>query len=87
MKRIISYLFYVAAGFFPTLCCEASAPAADSVVKLWTRFESTFTSSKDYGNPVQDVKVRVEFTSPGRSNRGLLAFWDGGHLWRVRFSP
>ena len=87
MKRIISSLCPAAAGFFLILFCGTSALAADNVVEQWTRFEEMFTSSKDYDNPVQDIKVKVEFTSPGKNNRTLLAFWDGGRLWRVRFSP
>jgi hypothetical protein len=60
---------------------------AGIAVQQWTRFEQVFTSSKDYDNPVQNVKVHVEFALPGGSKRTLLAFWDGGRKWRVRFSP
>jgi len=56
-------------------------------VQQWMRFEQTFSSSRDYGNPVQDIKVKVEFTSPNSNKRTLLAFWDGGRKWCVRFSP
>ncbi len=87
MKRIISSLSAIAAGFLLTLCCDTSAPAAENAVEQWTRFEDSLTSTKDYGNPVQDVKVKVEFTSPNGGKRTMLAFWDGGVRWRVRFSP
>jgi len=87
MKRIVPSLFAVTAAFMLMLCCDGSARAADDVVEQWTRFEQTLTSSKDYDNPVQDIKVKVEFTSPSRNKRTLLAFWDGGRRWRVRFSP
>ncbi|MHC4071474.1 MAG: apiosidase-like domain-containing protein [Planctomycetota bacterium] len=69
------------------LCCDTSAPAADNAVEQWTRFEDSLTSTKDYGNPVQDVKMKVEFTSPSGDKRTVLAFWDGDMRWRVRFSP
>jgi hypothetical protein len=87
MKRIISSLLTVAAGFFVTPCCDTSALGADNVVGLWTRFEDTFTSAKNYDNPVHNVKLKVEFASPSGNKRMLLAFWDGGRAWRVRFSP
>ncbi|TKJ35325.1 MAG: hypothetical protein CEE38_15990 [Planctomycetes bacterium B3_Pla] len=87
MKRINSSLSAITAGFLLMLCCDTSAPAADNAVEQWTRFEDSLTSTKDYGNPVQDVKVKVEFTSPNGDKRTVLAFWDEGMRWRVRFSP
>lgn len=60
--------------------------AADEVPQ-WTRFESTLESSVEYDNPVQRAKVQVVFTAPGGHTRTILAFWDGGRTWRVRFSP
>ena len=87
MKRINYFLFALFVGFVLTLSCNTSALAANSIVEQWTRFEDTFHSSKDYNNPVQDIKVTVEFTSPGGNKRMFLAFWDGNRVWRVRFSP
>ncbi len=87
MRRIIPSQVTVAAVVCLTFFCDASTQAASGAVQLWTRFEEMFTSSKDYDNPVQDAKVSVEFTSPGGKKRALLAFWDGGRVWRVRFSP
>jgi hypothetical protein len=87
MKRIVPFQLAIAAVFFLAICCDTPAPAANKVVELWTRFEDTFTSSQDYDNPVQEAKVKVEFTSPGGNKRTFLAFWDGARVWRVRFSP
>lgn len=86
MKRFI-FLVFAAVGFFLTFCCESPALAADSSIEQWARFEQTFTSSKDYDNAVQQIKVKVEFTSPSGNKRTLLGFWDGGRAWHVRFSP
>jgi hypothetical protein len=58
-----------------------------STVPIWTRFEAELTSSQKYDNPVQDVQVGVEFTSPNGRKRTVQAFWDGGATWKVRFSP
>jgi hypothetical protein len=55
-------------------------------VPLHSRFEAAFESALAYENPVQDVRVTVQFTGPsGEFN--IDAFWDGAACWRVRFSP
>lgn len=61
--------------------------AGDAQVPLWGRFEQSFNSSVDYTNPVQQATLTVEFTSPGGQTRKVPGFWDGGRVWRVRFSP
>ena len=55
-------------------------------VPLHSRFEAAFEGALDYENPVQDVRVTVEFTGPSGEFH-VDAFWDGGACWRVRFSP
>ncbi|MGH9627996.1 MAG: DUF4038 domain-containing protein, partial [Bryobacteraceae bacterium] len=54
-------------------------------------FEQVFTASTDYGNPLKDVNVAVEFSGPGavndEVNDEVNAFWDGGRTWKVRYSP
>ncbi len=85
MKRFILLAF--AAGFLLTFCYGSLAPAADNPVEQWARFEQSFTSSKNYDNAVQQIKVKVEFTSPSGNKRTLFGFWDGGREWCVRFSP
>lgn len=55
-------------------------------VPMHARFEAAFESRLSYDNPVQDVRVIVEFTF----DAGVFladAFWDGEQCWRVRFSP
>lgn len=75
------------AAFTAGLLPLAWAPAqpADAVPK-WTRFETTFASARDYGNPL-DTELRVTFRSPSGAERTVYGFWDGGRTWRVRFSP
>ena len=82
MKRFIPLVF-ATAGFMLMSHCESTALA----VEQWSRFEQTFTSSKNYDNPVQQIKLKVEFTSPSGNKRTLLGFWDRGRSWCVRFSP
>ena len=87
MKGTISCLFIFVAGIFLASSSGNCARAASHSVEQWTRLEDVFTGSKDYANPVQDVEVTVDFRSPSGNKRTLLAFWDGGRKWRVRFSP
>ncbi|MEJ2705391.1 MAG: DUF4038 domain-containing protein [Sedimentisphaerales bacterium] len=87
MKRFVPSPFIITVGLMLAFRCVCPTLAEGGAVQQWTRFEQSFTSSKNYDNPVQDVKMRVEFTSPDDSKRTFLAFWDGGRTWRVRFSP
>jgi hypothetical protein len=65
-----------------------AAPAERAnLIPKWGRFEQSFKSSTDYRNPVQEVEVRVVFTSPQGNSSIVDAFWDGENTWRVRFSP
>lgn len=62
-------------------------PTSINSIEQWNIFETQFTSSKRYENPVQDVKIEVTFVSPSQDVRTFLAFWNGDDEWRVRFSP
>ena len=55
-------------------------------VPLHSRFEAAFESALAYQNPVQDVRVTVEFIHGAGLSR-VDAFWDGDRCWRVRFPP
>ncbi len=48
-------------------------------------FETSFTSSKEYGNPFMELEVDVLFSN-GEQEWKVPAFWDGGNTWKVRFS-
>lgn len=67
-------------------CANAQAGRVQGVPQ-WTRFEASFTSTSDYENPVQDVKMEVDFSSPSGRQITILGFWDGERNWKVRFSP
>jgi hypothetical protein len=57
------------------------------LVAKWGRFEQSFKSSVSYENPFQQCTLRVTFTSPTGETNSVFGFWDGGKIWRVRFSP
>ncbi len=56
-------------------------------IPQWGRFEQAFSSSAAYENPLQDVSFQVKFTSPSGVSHTVDGFWDGDHVWRVRFCP
>lgn len=58
-----------------------------TAVALWGLFEFEFAARNDYANPFQNVTMQVVFTAPSGRSLPVDAFWDGGAVWRVRFSP
>ncbi len=54
-------------------------------VKTWVADELEFKSKKSYENPFEDVEVFAEFTL-GTKKMRVPGFWDGGNIWKVRFS-
>jgi hypothetical protein len=58
-----------------------------SDVPKWGLFEAAFASTAPSGNPLQDRELLVTFTSPTKRAVTVRGFWDGGDVWRVRFSP
>lgn len=56
-------------------------------VERWGIFEAAFVSAEPFENALQDRDLFVTFTSPSAETRTVRGFWDGGTVWRVRFSP
>lgn len=48
--------------------------------------EVTVISDRDYANPEEDVSVTCTFVGWGL-NETVEGFWDGGRIYRFRFSP
>ena len=75
----------------PALPGRLGAAATESskmpVVPKWDRFETAFKSKVTYENPLQDATLTVRFTSPLGETSQVYGFWDGGKVWRARFSP
>ncbi len=79
---VVSVMLVASAGFNPVHAAEQPAS-----VPKWGRFETTLESSTNYPNPTQDAKVGVLFEAPSGKSYRAYGFWDGGHTWRLRFSP
>ncbi|MCU0362153.1 MAG: DUF4038 domain-containing protein [Bacteroidales bacterium] len=63
-------------------------PAQHTKAEQWRKFEMSFTSSREYENPVQDLKgCDITFTSPSGRSVTVNLFWDGGLIWKARFMP
>src|SRR5215831_5043439 len=58
------------------------AQAADHPVQ-----ELSFSSTKTYSDPGNDVVLDVVFVGPGGLEHRVPAFWAGAHTWRVRYAP
>ncbi|MDB6064389.1 MAG: hypothetical protein JWR26_597 [Pedosphaera sp.] len=74
------------------LSVALAAPAATdsrsmALASKWGRFEQSFRSTLGYASPLSDVSLSVVFTSPLGETTTVNGFWDGGRIWRVRFSP
>ena len=54
-------------------------------VQTWLANELEFISTKKYDNPFEDVDISAVFTL-GEREMTVPGFWDGGDVWRIRFS-
>ena len=75
--------------FVSVLACIAVIVATGvsaAPVEMHGIYEASFTSSRAYENASQDVEAAVEFVSPSGKRATTDMFWDGGGVWRVRFS-
>ena len=59
----------------------------EDAVERFGVFERALESRGSYANPYVDVAVDVSFISPSGDSDVIEAFWDGGDVWRIRFSP
>ncbi len=63
---------------------RASRP---TIIAKWGLFEAEFKSKVAYPDPVRDAALTAVFVSPAGVTNHVDGFWDGGQVWRVRFSP
>ncbi|GGD62201.1 hypothetical protein GCM10010911_20130 [Paenibacillus nasutitermitis] len=58
-----------------------------SYVTVWQPIELTFAASASYTNPYKDVDLSATFTGPNLESMTIPGYWDGGNVWKIRFSP
>lgn len=66
---------------------SAGSGGSGSGVPQWSTQEIVMTSQADYANGYTDVQVDATFTGPGGASMQVRGFWDGGHTFKVRFTP
>ncbi len=82
--RAVSFGFVCVVCLF--LCMVSSTKASESIPK-WSRIEIALTNSTALDRPAQEVQLCAEFKSPSGKTSMVDGFWDGGLVWRIRFSP
>jgi len=81
--RMIMSAAFVSCGL---LVPAARGASADEVHRFGV-VEAELTADRDFDNPFWDVDVTVTLTSPSGETETIDAFWDGGGVWKFRFSP
>lgn len=85
----IARFFLLPTFLAATVNCFAAQPksASHGLIPKWSRFERAFSSTRSYSNPLQEIELKVFFTSPSGRSQAIDAFWDGDRTWKVRFAP
>jgi hypothetical protein len=71
----------------PPFASAATQSTKVAIAPKWTRFEQSFKSTMAYANPWQQASLQVTFISPSGKTNQVYGFWDGGKVWKVRFTP
>lgn len=53
----------------------------------WYTHEIILNAVKSYNNPYLDVDLTAVFVGPAGQHQVVKGFWDGGHTYRVCFTP
>ena len=70
-------------------CYHANRATIDAVITQWGLFEKTLTSTHPYSKTqkYKEVILNATFIAPNGVRYKVPGFWDGGGIWRIRFSP
>lgn len=68
------------------LGCWLALAASAAPTPRFGVFEAAFTAEKDHPDPLA-LDVYAQLEGPGSAREVVSAFWDGGRVWRFRFSP
>jgi hypothetical protein len=81
------YVFFVPFFFCLLIFIHKASGISDITVNQWHSAEITLVSDKVYSNPLTEVEVSAVFSKAGSPSVLRPIFWDGGKIWKVRFSP
>ena len=56
-------------------------------IHLYGVIELTLASVGEHADPTWDCDLVATFTDPSGQQTSVRGFWDGGDVWRIRFSP
>ena len=73
----------ISLGLIP--CLVKDVRSAD--VPRFGLFERSFAHTGKYDNPYAELSPSVNLTAPDGQTRRATLFWDGGTVWKLRFSP
>jgi hypothetical protein len=69
---------------FSSQCIEA----LNFTVQCWNAMEIQLNATGNYSRPYIDVDdLSATFISPTGVSMTMPGFWDGGQMWKIRFSP
>lgn len=68
------------------LLTVSSAGAADIAGEANRLAEWSFTSTKPYADPFNEIELDAIFTTPDGKKLRVPAFWAGGQTWKLRYA-
>lgn len=88
LMRIILRRFFVVAVLATFGLVEVSAVDA-TAVRQWQPMELEFVAKTEIDDPFDFEKAGFSalFTGPDNERLDVPGFWDGGRVWKIRFTP
>lgn len=87
MIHPISRRAFLAATAAGTVATADAAGGANIQTLQKVVTEWTFTSTKTYRDPYNEIDLDMTIDGPGRESWRVPAFWAGDLNWRIRFAP
>jgi hypothetical protein len=78
--------FAIALAFVVLFACTSARAAGARTADQKTFTQITFTSSKPYADPFNEVELDVVFTTPSGKEIRVPGYWAGGDTWCARYA-
>src|SRR3989449_9645884 len=79
-RVLIAFLVWAASSLGASAAAKAVTTEANVTVEL------TFTASRAYADPFNEVTLDVAFVDPKGRELRVPAFWTGDKVWKVRYA-